>query len=142
MSEGDPAAYWTSRPPATTLSANGHHSAGTSLQIHQQKVLVCRLVMASRCGDVDPAAVLYLLEHACGGDISKADKLLNKQSGLIGLTGHQDLKLVLEEAAAGKEDAATAAEVWGLVLYIFNISPLCLTSVLPKSGSGLSDAQS
>ena len=67
--------------------------------------------MASRCGDVDPAAVLYLVEHACGGDLARADKLLNKQSGLIGLTGHQDLKRVLDDAAAGHQEAAVAAEV-------------------------------
>ena len=67
--------------------------------------------MASRCGDVDPAAVLYLLEHVAGGDVQKTDKLLNKQSGLIGLTGHQDLKRVLDDAAAGDQEAVTAAEV-------------------------------
>lgn len=76
-----------------------------------QSPMVCRLVMASRCGDVDPAAVLYLLEHVAGGNVQRTDKLLNKQSGLIGLTGHQDLKRVLDDAAAGDQQAVTAAEV-------------------------------
>jgi acetate kinase len=44
------------------------------------------LVMATRCGDVDPGALLYLLENE---KLSSKDMstLLNKESGLLGVSG-------------------------------------------------------
>ena len=44
------------------------------------------LVMATRSGDVDPGAVLYLLNHA-GITPADLDNLLNRHSGLLGLSG-------------------------------------------------------
>jgi acetate kinase len=41
---------------------------------------VPRLVMATRCGDVDPAVIMYLMAN-CGLSIKEVDTLLNKQSG-------------------------------------------------------------
>ncbi|MCL4791784.1 MAG: acetate/propionate family kinase, partial [Gammaproteobacteria bacterium] len=44
------------------------------------------LVMATRSGDVDPGAMLYLLNHA-GITPPELDDVLNRQSGLLGLSG-------------------------------------------------------
>ena len=71
---------------------------------------MCRLVMGSRCGDMDPAVVLYLMQK---GSLSaqEADKLMNKQSGFLGLCGHADVRVVQEAADSGDEKAEIALEV-------------------------------
>ena len=70
------------------------------------------LVMGTRSGDVDPAVVL----HVMGREeltVSDASSLLNKHSGLQGLSGiSSDMRDLLEEEAAGNERAALALEVY------------------------------
>lgn len=44
------------------------------------------LVMATRCGDIDPAIVIYLQKEV-GFSIDEVDELLNKKSGLLGISG-------------------------------------------------------
>lgn len=66
--------------------------------------------MATRCGDIDPAIVGYLVQH-CGLSLGDVDGLLNKRSGFAGLAGAPDLRAVLDAAAAGEERAAAALEV-------------------------------
>ncbi|KAG2499836.1 hypothetical protein HYH03_002127 [Edaphochlamys debaryana] len=58
------------------------------------------LLMGTRCGDIDPAAVLYL-QTALGLSAKETDTLLNKKSGLLGLTGSNDLRAVIEGAGEG-----------------------------------------
>ncbi len=53
------------------------------------------LVMGSRCGDIDPAIVLYL-QRELNMDVDEVDELLNKNSGLFGLCGENDLRSILE----------------------------------------------
>ena len=52
------------------------------------------LVMGSRCGDIDPSIVLYL-QRKLGLSIDEVDKLLNKQSGLLGLSGKNDVREII-----------------------------------------------
>jgi len=65
------------------------------------------LVMGTRAGDVDPGLLLYLLrEH--GMTAEQLDDLLNKQSGLLGVSGlSSDLRDL--EAAAAENAAAELA---------------------------------
>jgi acetate kinase len=49
------------------------------------------LVMGSRCGDIDPAVIFYLAKHL-GLDNQQIDDLLNRQSGLLGLCGLNDMR--------------------------------------------------
>lgn len=44
------------------------------------------LMMATRSGDLDPSVVLYLLEHG-GYDPAALSELLNRRSGLLGVSG-------------------------------------------------------
>ena len=69
-----------------------------------------RLVMGTRSGDLDPAVVLYLMDK-CGMNTHKADMMLNKKSGFLGICGKADVRAVLEEADAGNERAKLAIEV-------------------------------
>lgn len=70
------------------------------------------LVMGTRCGDVDPAIVFFLMEKL-GMDSSAANTYFNKKSGMLGLSGvSNDLRDVLEAADSGNEKAKIALDVY------------------------------
>lgn len=54
------------------------------------------LVMGTRCGDIDPAIVLYM-QRDLGMSRDKVDEILNKKSGLLGLCGSSDIRNILEQ---------------------------------------------
>lgn len=56
------------------------------------------LVMGTRCGDLDPAVVLYLTRQE-GMSTDEIDRMLNKESGLKGLSGISNDFRELEDAA-------------------------------------------
>ncbi|MBZ0268258.1 acetate kinase, partial [bacterium] len=70
------------------------------------------LVMGTRPGDFDPAIVLFLQE-SLGMSAAEAGTLLNKKSGLLGLTGRtNDMREIETAAAGGDERARIAIEVY------------------------------
>jgi len=68
------------------------------------------LVMGTRCGDIDPAVPFYLSTHL-GLDNATLEGLLNRQSGLLGLCGDNDLREIQRRAEAGDEAAELALGV-------------------------------
>ena len=70
------------------------------------------LVMGTRCGDIDPAIVLKLIE--LGNTPEEVDKILNKKSGLFGVAGINtgDCRDVMIAAAKGNDRAALAVELF------------------------------
>ena len=70
------------------------------------------LVMGTRPGDLDPGAVLRLLEWE-RMDAAALDRLLNRESGLLGISGvSNDMRELEALAAAGHERAALAIAVF------------------------------
>ncbi|MDQ2798110.1 MAG: acetate/propionate family kinase, partial [Armatimonadota bacterium] len=70
------------------------------------------LVMGTRCGDIDPGLLLYLL-RAQHMTPEALDELLNQQSGLLGLSGKSSDVRDLEKAASqGDARAALALDVF------------------------------
>lgn len=70
------------------------------------------LVMGTRCGDIDPAAVLYLMRRK-KLNIAKACELLNKSSGLLGLSGKSnDMRDILRLVNRGNQRANLALKVF------------------------------
>jgi acetate kinase len=70
------------------------------------------LVMGTRTGDMDPAVVLYVMEKE-QLDIKATNTLLNKKSGLTGLSGvSNDLRAIMGEASAGNKRAQVAIEIF------------------------------
>jgi len=70
------------------------------------------LVMGTRCGDVDPAALLHVVAREEIG-ASEVNALLNKHSGLLGLSGiSNDMRVLLEAEAKGNERAAMAIKIF------------------------------
>jgi len=56
------------------------------------------LIMGTRCGDIDPAVVLFLMEKE-NLSIKEIDNLLNKKSGLLGISGiSNDMRIIKKEA--------------------------------------------
>jgi acetate kinase len=68
------------------------------------------LVMGTRSGDVDPALHLFLKQNK-GMDLEGIDALLNKESGLKGLCGMNDMRDIHKAAAEGNTRAKLALEV-------------------------------
>jgi acetate kinase len=67
------------------------------------------LLMGTRCGDIDPSLVEYLI-HKEGMTVSEIDTLFNKQSGLLGISGLTgDMRDLLEEAAENQDRRACLA---------------------------------
>jgi acetate kinase len=69
------------------------------------------LVMGTRSGDFDPAILFYLADH--GYDMPTLNKLCNKQSGLLGISGESnDMRTLTEKAAAGNQRAQLAVDIF------------------------------
>ena len=67
------------------------------------------LVMGTRCGDIDPS-VLPFLHHKEGLSFDEVDALLNKQSGLLGISGlTNDMRDLLAEEQAHQDRRARLA---------------------------------
>ena len=57
------------------------------------------LVMGTRTGDIDPAVVFHL-QRVAGMTVEEVDTLMNRQSGLKGLAGDNDMRAVRKMASA------------------------------------------
>ena len=69
------------------------------------------LVMGSRCGDVDPGVLLYLMDQ--GMTSKELTKVLYKQSGLIGISGDkQDMRDIRTGRDAGDERCTYAFDMF------------------------------
>ena len=77
------------------------------------------MVMGTRCGDIDAAAVLSIME-AEKLTPAQADTLLNKKSGLLALTGSSDCRDICAKAEKGDKMAELALEMlaYRTALYI------------------------
>ena len=69
------------------------------------------LVMGTRSGDLDPTVIFHLRREG-GLSVDEIDDLLNHRSGLLGLTGVNDMREVLERRAAGDRAAELAFDVY------------------------------
>lgn len=70
------------------------------------------LIMGTRCGDLDPAALLYIMSREDLGN-SEATSLINKHSGLYGISGiSNDMREIESEALAGNSRAEVALEMF------------------------------
>lgn len=72
---------------------------------------IAGLMMGTRCGDVDPSVVLYLAE-VTGKTNSEMNDMLNKQSGLLGVSGiSSDNRDIEAGVAQGDERAILASSM-------------------------------
>lgn len=119
---------WASRRAATLLGRSpldlrvvtAHLGAGASLAAVQGGRSVDTtmgftplegLVMATRSGSVDPGLLVWLLEHAGVTPAELADQL-EHHSGLAGLAGEADMRVLESRAAAGDRTARAALDMY------------------------------
>ena len=65
------------------------------------------LIMGTRSGDIDQSVIFYLID-ALGLSSQEVNQMLQKQSGLLGLTGYSDLRDIQREAGKGNQDCRLA----------------------------------
>lgn len=92
---------------ASACAVRGGRSVDTSMGMTP----LAGLVMGSRTGDIDPAVVFHLARQA-DMSIDEIDTLFNKQSGLLGLAGSNDMRDVRARAEAGDQAARDALAVY------------------------------
>ena len=73
------------------------------------------IVMGTRSGDIDPYIPLHIMKEQ-GLSVDEVNKLLNKQSGMLGLTGFSDMRDVEDAYLKGDKNA-----VVGVQVYVYNI---------------------
>ena len=116
------AAQWQQqgRDPEQLRLISAHLGAGASLAAIKGGICIDTtmgytplegLVMASRCGNIDPGLLLELMREGMGE--AELANLLQKQAGLKGLSGLSgDMREIREQAAAGHQGALLALDVF------------------------------
>jgi acetate kinase len=66
--------------------------------------------MGSRSGDIDHGIIFYLVD-TLGYSVGDVNRMLNRESGLSGLTGYTDFRDIQQGADAGDEDCLLAMEM-------------------------------
>lgn len=70
------------------------------------------LVMGTRCGDIDPS-ILGFLQRQNGMSLKEIDAVLNKESGLVGLSGiSNDMRTLRQKATEGSARAQLAIDIF------------------------------
>ena len=69
------------------------------------------LIMGTRSGDVDPSIIFFLVEQK-GYTVGEVSKILNKESGMQGLTGDTDMRDIEARYLDGDKEAILAYEMY------------------------------
>ncbi len=85
--------------------------SGKSFDTSMGMTPLAGLVMGSRSGDIDPAVIFYLIRQG-GFTPEKVDELLNKESGLLGISGVSDFRDLIAKSDSGDERAKLALEIF------------------------------
>ncbi|MDD3323877.1 MAG: acetate kinase [Sulfurospirillaceae bacterium] len=101
------------------------------------------LIMGTRCGDIDPA-VLFYIARKLGYDVARLDTLANKESGLKGICGNNDMREINKMVESGDERAKLALDMFNYRLkkYIGSYSAVLgrVDCVIFTGGIGENDA--
>ncbi len=71
---------------------------------------VSGLIMGTRSGDIDPAIIFHLAERH-GLELKDINNMLQKKSGMLGLTGYSDLRDIQKAAENGDENCILALDM-------------------------------
>jgi len=71
---------------------------------------VTGLVMGTRSGDIDHAIIFYLV-NSLGYKLDEVNSMLQKESGMFGLTGFSDLRDIESEAEKGNKECQLALDM-------------------------------
>ena len=114
------AAEYLGKPLAKTTLITAHLGNGASMAAVKNGQSVDTtmgftplpgLMMGTRSGDLDPAIIFYLANNL-GLTLTEIDRLLNKQSGLLGIAGNSDVRDVIDKMKEGDEHARLAMAMY------------------------------
>lgn len=87
------------------------------------------LCMGTRSGDVDPSLHQFLIKNL-GWDLARVDHMLNRESGLLGISGlSNDMRTLISASEQGNEDATLAIEIF---VYRLAKSLAAMSCALPQ----------
>jgi len=92
---------------ASMAAVNGGVCVDTSMGIGPLN----GLIMGTRSGDIDPSIIFYLVEQK-GYSVAEVSKILNKESGMQGLTGDTDMRDIESRYLKGDKTAVLAYEMY------------------------------
>ncbi|RKS68569.1 acetate kinase [Motilibacter peucedani] len=103
------------------------------------------LVMGTRSGDIDPAVVEHMARRL-GVSAAEVVALLNRESGLLGVSGHRDMRELEAAALAGDAPAQLALELFcyrlakhvaGLTVALGGLDALVFTGGIGENSTGV-----
>lgn len=102
------------------------------------------LVMGTRSGDIDPSIIFHLINQE-GYSPEEVSNLLNKKSGMQGLTGHSDMRDISKAIEEGDREAELAYELYAYRIkkYIGAYAAVLngLDAIIFTAGVGENDVQ-
>jgi acetate kinase len=103
---------------------------------------LCGLIMGTRSGDIDPSILFYLVEQR-GYSIEEVSTMLNRESGMKGLTGDTDMRDIVARVQKGDADAVLAYQMYAYRIkqYIGNYAAAMngLDAIVFTAGIGEND---
>lgn len=101
------------------------------------------LIMGTRSGDIDPSIIFHLVNQL-GYSLEQVNTLLNKQSGMVGLTGFSDMRDISKAIARGDGQAKLAYDMYAYRIkkYIGSFAAVLngLDAVVFTAGVGENDS--
>ena len=76
------------------------------------------VIMGTRCGDIDPYIPLHIMKYQ-DKTADEVNNLLNKQSGMLGLTGYSDMRDVEAKYLEGDKNAVDALQTYAYTIVKF-----------------------
>jgi len=99
--------------------------------------------MGTRTGDIDQSVIFYMVNQL-GHSLDEVNTILNKKSGMLGLTGFNDMRDVKGEYKNGNKEAVLAYEMYAYHIkkYIgsFTAAMNGLDAIVFTAGVGENDA--
>ena len=101
------------------------------------------LMMGTRSGDIDQSVIFHLVNQL-GYDIDQVNSILNKKSGMLGLTGFSDMRDIRAEILKGNKEAVLAYDMYAYRIrkYIGSYAAVMngLDAIIFTAGVGENDA--
>ncbi|MBD7994997.1 acetate kinase [Arthrobacter sp. Sa2CUA1] len=123
---------------ASVTALQGGRSIDTSMGFTP----LAGLVMGTRSGDIDPSILVFLAREGYSAD--DIDSLLNRESGLLALSGNTDMREITSAAEAGDQQAELALEIsaYRLAKYIggYHVAVGGARAIIFTAGIGENDA--
>jgi acetate kinase len=103
---------------------------------------LCGLIMGTRSGDIDPSIIFFLVEQK-GYSIEEVAAVLNRKSGMLGLTGDSDMRDIVDRYHKGDAEAVLAYQMYAYRIkqYIGNYTTAMngLDAIVFTAGIGEND---